>query len=152
MQRRRTPTSDPLLALKGVDISPISPVINAQLDSQLLRSQDATDQFGADRLQSIRRYITEEYPEKQERGRTLILRPKPKPPKPQPFSEQDSDSIVEAILDGDRSQSVSIIGSAKHFSKGADQPSAIESAVIFGSIGPWGRVSVIGRKSRLTTF
>jgi hypothetical protein len=95
--------------VNGVDISLIDPAlfpaINAQLDSQILRFQDAKDQFGVDRLQSIRRYITEEYPEQQERDRLLILRPKPKPVKPQPFSEQELDSIVTAILDGDRSQS-----------------------------------------------
>jgi hypothetical protein len=81
------------------------PAINAQLDSQIVRFRDAKDQFGVDRLQSIHRYITEEYPEEQERNRILILRPKPKRPKSQPFSGQELDSIVEAILDGDRSQS-----------------------------------------------
>jgi hypothetical protein len=93
--------------VNGIDICLVEPTlypaINAQLEAQIPRFQDAKDEFAAERCIAIRRYITHGYPEELERARILKYTPKPKPPKPRPYSSEQLKAEVEKLLKGNRS-------------------------------------------------
>jgi hypothetical protein len=90
-----------------MDITLIDPALFSTianpLENAINQFIDAKDQFLVDRLQGVKRYITEDYPAELERDRILVIHPKPPPPKPRPYTPAQLDREVESVLSGTRS-------------------------------------------------